>query len=71
MTTPGKMSLEHSLKEEPHENPIESDGLLYSSYELKNLEEISSCLDNLCIMSHFCTLTNLDDYIVFMRNHLD
>ena len=40
-------------------------------YNSNDLDHVSTCLDNLCIISHFCTLTSLDDYVSFLRVHLD
>ena len=52
--------------EDIHYNPPET-----SIYDSSDLDRVSSCLDNLCIISHFCTLTSLDDYVSFLRDHLD
>ena len=46
----------------PHETTI---------YNTDDLERVSTCLDNLCIISHFCTLSSLDEYVSFLRDHLD
>ena len=40
-------------------------------YDTDDLDRASICLDNLCIISHFCTLSSLDDYVSFLRDHLD
>jgi hypothetical protein len=40
-------------------------------YDTDDLDRASTCLDNLCIISHFCTLSSLDDYVSFLRDHLD
>ena len=42
-----------------------------SIYDSDDLDHVSTCLDNLCIISHFCTLTNFDDYVSFLIDHLD
>lgn len=47
--------------EDIHYNPQET-----SIYESDDLDYVSNYLDNLCIISHFCTLSNLDDYVSFL-----
>ena len=47
-------------------NPLET-----TIYNSDDLEQTSSCLDNLCIISHFCTLSSLDEYVSFLRDHLN
>lgn len=48
------------------EHPFEND--IYQSNDLNN---VSNCLDNLCIISQFCTITSLDQYVDFMFEHLN
>lgn len=52
--------------EDIHYNPHET-----TIYDSGDLDHVSNCLDNLCIISHFCTLSNLDEYVSFLRDHLD
>ncbi len=48
------------------ESPIQT-----SSYQSNDLNNVSNCLDNLCIISQFCTITSLDQYVDFMIEHLN
>ena len=38
---------------------------------LNDLEYASNCLDNLCIISQFCKISSLNEYIIFMEKHLN
>lgn len=69
-------------EEEIYMNPLSNEEIDYnSSYktddsietneELNSLDKMCNYLDKLCIISHFCTISNLDEYVDFMRNHLD
>ena len=56
----------NEAQEDIHYNPSET-----TIYDTDDLDRASICLDNLCIISHFCTLSSLDDYVSFLRDHLD
>tara|TARA_B100001121_G_scaffold292694_1_gene294555 strand:- start:996 stop:1250 length:255 start_codon:yes stop_codon:yes gene_type:complete len=56
----------NEAQEDIHYNPSET-----TIYESNDLDYVSKCLDNLCIMSQFCSLTSLDEYVLFMRDHSD
>ena len=58
---------EIKTEEDIHYNPPPETSI----YDSDDLDRVSTCLDNLCIISHFCTLTSLDDYVSFLRDHLD
>tara|TARA_B110000114_G_C15030070_1_gene372539 strand:+ start:917 stop:1138 length:222 start_codon:yes stop_codon:yes gene_type:complete len=70
----------HHTEEELHMNPLSNEEIYYnppysdlieSNEDLNGLNKMCNFLDNLCIMTHFCTISNLDEYVDFMRSHLD
>ena len=38
---------------------------------LNDLEHTSNCLDNLCIISQFCKISSLEEYVNFMEEYLN
>jgi|TARA_Y100000389_G_C17231982_1_gene398637 hypothetical protein len=60
-----------SNKEIYYNPPCEKDDLIETNEELNSLDKMCNYFDNLCVMSHFCTISNLDEYVDFMRTHLD
>ena len=56
----------NEAQHDTHYNPPET-----TIYESNDLDYVSNCLDNLYIMSQFCSTSSLNEYVLFMKNYLD